>query len=345
MNLFSSHDGTYEESIIGQDESKQTSTCLIEGSMKISSDEPSSKVSLLYDYVKSPQKTEFSSVSATCTPKYHFTSEPLKISLESDDSCDESSWSENLSDEDIEMYEENDFSYFHKKNSKDISHKPHHNNIDSVHLDCSSPSPCSLHQALQCAYNLQDQSLATDIIEGHPTCTREEPVTPHLSSRASSYSPKKKAKINTKKRVSVNKVVTVVTIPSRDEYPFDLKHKLWSSSAELYANAARNTVEFASEGWNWKSVLEEEHMLVHQGNGEFIHPIHLQNVLACISQADNTDEQRQLIASLVPNSSLFHEKLAESTSDAPPTSKIIATSANTNSATSIVHRTNECPAA
>jgi len=81
-----------------------------------------------------------------------------------------------------------------------------------------------------------------------------------------------------------------------------VREKLWSSSAELCANAARNSVEFASEGWNWRSVIEDEGMLVHQSSGELIHPIHLRNALSCLSQPGEDDQQTlSLISGLVPN--------------------------------------------
>lgn len=49
---------------------------------------------------------------------------------------------------------------------------------------------------------------------------------------------------------------------------------MWSSATELYQNAARNSLEFAAEGWNWRTVTDDEHMIVAP-SGERIHPIHL----------------------------------------------------------------------
>ena len=68
--------------------------------------------------------------------------------------------------------------------------------------------------------------------------------------------------------------MTVLPIPSRLDYPPLIKQRLWSSATELYQNAARNSVEFASEGWNWRNVTEDEKMLLSP-SGERIHPIHL----------------------------------------------------------------------
>ena len=83
-----------------------------------------------------------------------------------------------------------------------------------------------------------------------------------------------------KRRVSLNKSVSVVQIPSRTEYPDRVRERLWSSAFELYTNAARNSIEFASEGWNWRTVTEDEQMIVCQKSGELIHPIHIHNLLS-----------------------------------------------------------------
>lgn len=115
--------------------------------------------------------------------------------------------------------------------------------------------------------------------------------------------------------VSLHKSVSVIPIPSRLEYSSVVAERLWSSSAELCANAARNSVEFASEGWNWRNVIEDEGMLLHKASGELIHPIHVQNALTVttsdsgatslgMNMENMTEEDRltlSLISGLVPN--------------------------------------------
>lgn len=79
-----------------------------------------------------------------------------------------------------------------------------------------------------------------------------------------------------------------------------MRQRLWTSGQELYQNAARNTVEFASEGWNWRSVTEDENMLRHTISGELIHPVHLHNAMQLAQQqqaaaqaaADNGNEEQ-----------------------------------------------------
>jgi hypothetical protein len=103
---------------------------------------------------------------------------------------------------------------------------------------------------------------------GNLTLLSQESALSHMSSSSLSKKPK------SKRRVSLHNDVAVVPIPSRTDYPSLVKSRIWSSATELYQNAARNSIEFASEGWNWRNVTEDEKMILSP-SGERIHPIHL----------------------------------------------------------------------
>jgi hypothetical protein len=273
--------------------------------------------------------------------------EPLKMALESDDSCDKSSCSEYSLDH--EHCDDMDCDYFHKSCAQTFHSGKTQIQKPSL-LEASNENILPrLHHALQTTEPLSGLIPSNESSQNPPILGEKEQYLSQRNHSSNPRSPKKKVKVEQKqkKRVSVNKVVIVVPIPSRAEYCSETRQRIWSSAAELYANAARNTVEFASEGWNWRNVLEEDQMLVHQNNGEFIHPIHLQNVLACMSHAsEHADEQRQLIESLVPSSSLFPPKdtdMVVATSTSSSNVNIVATSSTTNAVSA--QRGKECRAA
>eukprot|EP00816_Leptocylindrus_hargravesii_P008187 CAMPEP_0196805018 /NCGR_PEP_ID=MMETSP1362-20130617/4748_1 /TAXON_ID=163516 /ORGANISM="Leptocylindrus danicus, Strain CCMP1856" /LENGTH=182 /DNA_ID=CAMNT_0042177673 /DNA_START=90 /DNA_END=638 /DNA_ORIENTATION=+ len=76
--------------------------------------------------------------------------------------------------------------------------------------------------------------------------------------------------------IGFNEEVTVLPIPMRDEYSERIRGRLWSNAEEIHENAARNSVEFASEGWDWRNVCEDDDMYVCSVSNELIHPVHYQ---------------------------------------------------------------------
>lgn len=79
-----------------------------------------------------------------------------------------------------------------------------------------------------------------------------------------------------RRKICFNDSVSVVPIPMRTEYSDRVRSRLWSNRYEIHENASRNAIEFAAEGWDWRSVTEDEGMFVCTASGELIHPVHCQ---------------------------------------------------------------------
>merc|ERR1712151_775358 len=74
--------------------------------------------------------------------------------------------------------------------------------------------------------------------------------------------------------VSFVDTVKVLPIPKRDEYSDRVARRIWSSAVEIQEMAMRNSVEFAAEGWDWRTVTEDDQMYVCGDTGELVHPVH-----------------------------------------------------------------------
>eukprot|EP00535_Pseudo-nitzschia_heimii_P009672 CAMPEP_0197190912 /NCGR_PEP_ID=MMETSP1423-20130617/22472_1 /TAXON_ID=476441 /ORGANISM="Pseudo-nitzschia heimii, Strain UNC1101" /LENGTH=250 /DNA_ID=CAMNT_0042643395 /DNA_START=108 /DNA_END=860 /DNA_ORIENTATION=- len=88
--------------------------------------------------------------------------------------------------------------------------------------------------------------------------------------------------------------VLVMRIPSRRQYPESMRRHMWCSLSEIARSAHRNTIEFSSEGWNWRSAVEEESMYIHPKTGQRIHPVHVQRAAAKTSTTPDVDKQQAL---------------------------------------------------
>ena len=94
-----------------------------------------------------------------------------------------------------------------------------------------------------------------------------EPLKDDASSQRSSFRVSRKSG-----RIHFNQEVSVMPIPSHHDYSSRIKKFLWSNGEEIQENAERNRIEFASEGWDWHTVLEDDDMYVDANTGELVHP-------------------------------------------------------------------------
>jgi len=77
------------------------------------------------------------------------------------------------------------------------------------------------------------------------------------------------------RRVSFNDMVEVRYVPLHSDYSQRIRQKYWNSAQELWDMAARNSIEFAAEGYDWTRAVEEEDFT--RWGGQLIHPAHTQN--------------------------------------------------------------------
>jgi hypothetical protein len=107
-------------------------------------------------------------------------------------------------------------------------------------------------------------------------------------SNASSIEDDTGSRSSKRKNLTFNQYVDVIAIPSRNEYSRRIRAKLWSTAVELHLNAHRNTIEFAADGWDWRSATEEDQMPMCPTTKQLMHPIHVcDNTQICNSYDEN----------------------------------------------------------
>lgn len=110
---------------------------------------------------------------------------------------------------------------------------------------------------------------------------QEAPIMKHSDSwlsffQVSSTSPNTVVSEPDTKKLSFNTEVAVIPIPTRHDYSDRVKERLWIAVDELELAAYRNAVEFTAEGWDWRTVLEDEAFYRCSETGEKIHPVHME---------------------------------------------------------------------
>lgn len=78
------------------------------------------------------------------------------------------------------------------------------------------------------------------------------------------------------RKLTFNETVSVVPIPMRHDYSHRVRERLWNDVNDIMLNAQRNALEFAAEGWDWRTVTEDEYMYRDAATGDLIHPVHME---------------------------------------------------------------------
>eukprot|EP00934_Nitzschia_sp_Nitz4_P007254 Nitzschia sp. Nitz4//scaffold178_size73299//15400//15972//NITZ4_005695-RA/size73299-processed-gene-0.26-mRNA-1//-1//CDS//3329539110//7244//frame0 len=99
--------------------------------------------------------------------------------------------------------------------------------------------------------------------ENNPNIMRSE-------SESESVSPQPEKERTT--RIRFYQKVAVHRIPARHHYPDAMRRCIWSDMQEIREMARRNSIEFASDGFDWRRATEDDKMVVLP-TGERIHPI------------------------------------------------------------------------
>lgn len=121
-----------------------------------------------------------------------------------------------------------------------------------------------------------DQTSASSLPAVIPSCfTFSDSEDDALSVNSDASSRNEESSHESRRRVQFASSVSVWEIPSRHSYPEDIKHALWNSRKQIRRAASRNSFEYAWEGHNWRTAVEEEHFLPLHGGRQWIHPAHL----------------------------------------------------------------------
>mmetsp|Transcript_9405 Transcript_9405/g.15342 ORF Transcript_9405/g.15342 Transcript_9405/m.15342 type:complete len:320 (-) Transcript_9405:62-1021(-) len=232
------------------------------------------------------------SVSAShhkiCLAVVATTFEPLKVCLDDDSSIEDGD--EDMFDDDAFTFGDEDFQALMSHEAMKRMTVSIKSQIPHCHGRLATPASAAIaaqyshHPLHSNASLISDKASSTDSsshghgVDSMPSTAASSIAslgTLTLTSHASCNSFSKKTR--SKRRVSLHNDVAVIPIPMRTEYSNLVRGRIWSSASELYQNAARNTLEFAAEGFDWRNAADDSQM-VQSPHGERIHPIHYMNI-------------------------------------------------------------------
>jgi hypothetical protein len=148
------------------------------------------------------------------------------------------------------------------------------NNENIYRSSTSNSSSCQFPavKRIKIIFQDEDQNVpATN--EAVPASFSPPPFNNHIMVRPKAVTPPPPVSSH---KVSFFHKVQVLRIPSRKQYPDEMKKSLWATLSEISENAKRNSIEYTAEGWDWRTVLEEKDMYRHPRTGEYVHPVHVQ---------------------------------------------------------------------
>jgi hypothetical protein len=146
-----------------------------------------------------------------------------------------------------------------------ISHEPLKYDKDEEHLE------------EECKVEIKTWGIASIFAKkDYQSKSTERTLSSSFSSSASSSCCATEGSRNS--RLTFNEEVGVCPIPKREEYSKRIRQRLWPSAEDALKNAERNSLEFASEGWDWRNTLEDDDMYRDTVTNELVHPIHVERL-------------------------------------------------------------------